>query len=218
MARVTVLAVLARALLALALALAAHEVLAERADRDKPVQIESDRMEYDDLKRISIFVGRVVLTKGSLVIRGDRLVVREDGDGFRYAQAEGKPANFRQKREGLDEFIEGLAQTIEYDGKTESAVLTEGAQMRRLEREKVLDEVRGARITYLSGSERYTVEGALPGATPGERVRMVIQPRRSAESPGGTTAAPSAPAGKSATPLTPADRLGTPGRQGSGTP
>lgn len=155
---------------------------AEKADRDKPVQVESDRMEYDDTRKISTFIGRVVLTKGTILIRADRMVVREDADGFQYGRAEGSPASFRQKREALDEHVEGYGQTIDYDGKAETVVLTSEASLRRLERERVLDEVHGARIIYQSGAEFYTVEGRAPGAQGSDRVRMVIQPRKASES------------------------------------
>lgn len=204
---------------------------AEKADRDKPVQVESDRMEYDDVKRISTFIGRVVLTKGTIVIRADRMVVREDAEGFQYGRAEGKPASFRQKREALDEHIEGYGLEIDYDGKAETVVLTSDASLRRLERERVLDEVHGARITYQSAAEFYTVEGRAPGATGNDRVRMVIQPRRasgtdSSASPTSTGSAPvtGAAPGKPAKPapgtaaspasppatLRPAESLGAP--------
>lgn len=204
---------------------------AEKADRDKPVQVESDRMEYDDAKRISTFIGRVVLTKGTIVIRADRMVVREDAEGFQYGRAVGKPASFRQKREALDEHIEGYGLEIDYDGKAETVVLTSDASLRRLERERVLDEVHGARITYQSAAEFYTVEGRAPGATGNDRVRMVIQPRRASgtDSPAGAASTRSAPAtgaapGKPATPasgtapspasppavLRPAESLGAP--------
>ena len=157
---------------------------AEKADRDKPVQVESDRMEYDHARRINTFIGRVILTKGTIIIRADRLVVREDTQGFQYGQAVGKPASFRQKREGLDEFVEGYGLTIDYDGKAETVTLTEEAQLRRLEHERVTDEVRGTRIIYQSGAEFYTVDGALPGKpSSGDRVRMVIQPRRTTPEP-----------------------------------
>lgn len=169
---------------------------AEKADRDKPVQVESDRMEYDDAKRISTFIGRVVLTKGTIVIRADRMVVREDAEGFQYGRAEGKPASFRQKREALDEHIEGFGLEIDYDGKAETVVLTSDASLRRLERERVLDEVHGARITYQSAAEFYTVEGRAPGATGNDRVRMVIQPRRASgtDSPASATSTGTVPA------------------------
>ncbi len=35
---------------------------AEKADRNKPMNIEADSLRYDDLKQVSVFTGRVVLT------------------------------------------------------------------------------------------------------------------------------------------------------------
>lgn len=179
---------------------------AEKADRDKPVQIESDRMEYDDARRVSTFIGRVVLTKGTILIRADRMVVREDAEGFQYGRAEGQPASFRQKREALEEFVEGYGLVIDYDGKAETVVLTSQASLRRLEREQVQDEVHGAKIIYQSAAEFYTVEGRAPGALGSDRVRMVIQPRRanSTEASGGATPA-TAPAPGTGSPV-PASR------------
>src|SRR5262245_34015295 len=87
---------------------------AARSDRDKPVNIEADRLSLDDLKKESVFEGNVQLTQGSLLLRADRVVVRQDEQGFNFAFATGAPAYFRQKREGFDEFIEGFAQRLEY--------------------------------------------------------------------------------------------------------
>ena len=88
---------------------------AEKADRAKPMNIESDTLRYDDLNQVSIFTGRVVLTKGTIVIRGAQIEVRQDADGYQYGLVTGSPdkrAFFRQKREALDEFIEGEGETI----------------------------------------------------------------------------------------------------------
>src|SRR3989441_2990226 len=52
----------------------------------------------DEAKKVSTFEGKVVLTQGSLIIRADRIVVRQDGDGFYHGVASGKPATFRHKR------------------------------------------------------------------------------------------------------------------------
>ena len=108
---------------------------AERADRDKPMNIESDALRYDDKTQTSTFTGRVVLTKGTIVMRGARLDVRQDDQGNQFGtmQAEpGKRAFFRQKREGLNEFIEGEGETIEYDSKTDTVRFLRRAEMRRL--------------------------------------------------------------------------------------
>src|SRR5450830_1928923 len=105
-------------LLIAALGLSVGLARAEKADRNKPMNVESDALRFDDLKQTSVFTGRVVLTKGTIIIRGAKIDVRQDADGnqFGVVTAEpGKLAFFRQKREGLDEFIEGEGETIEYD-------------------------------------------------------------------------------------------------------
>ena len=90
--------------------------LAEKADRDKPIEIESDTMTMDDTKNVSIYTGDVILTQGTLIIKADELIVREDNQGFQHSTSTGNPTSFKQKREGVEEYIEGIGQRIEYDG------------------------------------------------------------------------------------------------------
>ena len=87
------------------------------------MNIEADALRYDDLKQTSVFTGNVVLTKGTIVIRGARVDVRQDPEGYQFGVVTAEPgklAFFRQKREGVDEFIEGEGETIEYDSKADS--------------------------------------------------------------------------------------------------
>ena len=58
--------------------------LAEKADRKKPLNVEADNLEHDELKQTSIFTGKVLATKGTIVMRGDKLEVRQDPDGYQY--------------------------------------------------------------------------------------------------------------------------------------
>lgn len=168
-------------LLAIALIFIAGPAVAEKADRDKPTQIEADAMHYDDVRQTNVFTGNVTLTKGTLIIRGDRLTMRQDADGYQYGTATGNPATFRQKRDGVEQHIQGRAQTLEYDGRLEVVRLRDRAQLKRTEQERVTDEVHGNLIVYDSRRELFTVEsGGLRSATPenpGGRVRVVIQPR-----------------------------------------
>lgn len=152
---------------------------AERADRYRPTQVEADRMQYDDLKQVNTFTGSVVLTKGTLLLRGDKLVLQQDAEGFQYGTSNGRPATFRQKREGVDEWIDGWGEEIYYDGKTERVRLSGRAKVRRLEGTRVVDEIDGAVIIYDSRTERYEVESGSgqAGAPAGGRVKVVIQPR-----------------------------------------
>lgn len=164
----------------LTLSLVAPIALAEKADRNKPLQIEADRGEMNEASLVRTLTGNVVMTKGTLRIRADRVVIREDAQGFAFVTATGKTATFRQKREGLDEFIEGQAERVEYDGKQETVKLIQRAQLRRLNKETVADEVFGQQINYDSKTEFYTVEGGSGGQTsqnPSGRVRIVLQPK-----------------------------------------
>ena len=163
------------------LAALAAGAAAEKADRDKPVNLEADRVTIDDSKKIAVFEGNVVLTQGTLQIRGDRMEVRQDKEGFRQGITWGSPAHFRQKRDGFDEYIEGWAERIEYDGRAESVQMFNRAQLKRGQ-----DEVRGNYISYDSRSEFFQVTGAgSPAAESGGRVRAVIQPKSKDPPPAG---------------------------------
>lgn len=164
-------------------------VWAERADRDKPLNIEADNLRHDELQKTSVFTGRVVATKGSIVMRGNRLEVRQDADGHQFAVLsayEGERAFFRQKREGFNEFMEGEAQTIEYDGRADQVLLRVRAELRRLRGTVVSDEILGQTISYNNLSEVFIVDGKATGGKTealapinpdGGRVRAVLSPR-----------------------------------------
>ncbi len=159
-------------------------VQAEKADRNKPMNIESDSLRYDDLKQVSVFTGRVVLTKGTIQIRGDRLEVHQDPDGYQFGVATGspdKPAFYRQKREALDEFIEGEGETITYDGKADTVTFTRKAQLRRLRGSTLADEITGANIVYENLTDLFSVDGVAKNAPTGAmgagRVRVMLTPK-----------------------------------------
>ena len=156
--------------------LLAAPVHAERADRDKPVNLEADRVTLDDAKQIATFEGNVVLTQGTLTLRGDRVIVQQDAQGFKHGAAYGKPASFRQKREGNDEYIDGYAERIEYDRKADKVEMFTRAHLK-----KSHDEVQGNYISYDVATEFFRViGGGKQAATPGNpegRVRAVIQPK-----------------------------------------
>ncbi len=165
---------------------------AERADRTKPINLESDSMRVDDVQKTSVFDGKVVMTQGTLTIRADRITVRQDKEGHQYGSATGNPATFRQKRDSADEYIEGEAERIEYNGKIDKVEFFNRARLKR----EPSDEVRGNYISYDSRTEYFSVTGAAApgtGGSPEGRVRAVIQPRNTAE---GTEPAPAAVAPK----------------------
>jgi lipopolysaccharide export system protein LptA len=181
--------------LALALALAAAPAVAEKADRNKPMNVESDTLRYDDLNQTSVFTGKVVVTKGTIVIRGAEMVVKQDPEGYQFGNVKaepGKKAFFRQKRDGADEYIEGESDVIEYDGKADRVRFVGRAEMRRLRGATVNDETSGSIITYDNTTDQFAVDGAagnIAASNPGGRVRATLAPRAAASAP----AAPAAP-------------------------
>ncbi len=187
-------------LLVLVTALCCGAAWAEKADRNKPMNVEADALRYDDLQQTSVFTGKVVLTKGTIIIRGAQLTVRQDPDGnqFGLVKAEpGKLAYFRQKREGLDEFIEGEGETIDYNGKADTVKFMGRAQLRRYKGAVLNDEMTGGLIVYDNSTEVFTIDkGAASGSPtgPGGRVRAMLTPAAAADA-----AAKPAPAGPAPT-------------------
>ncbi|MGV3679007.1 MAG: lipopolysaccharide transport periplasmic protein LptA [Acidovorax sp.] len=204
-------------LLLSALAVVQTAAHAEKADRNKPMNIEADALRHDELKQTSVFTGRVVMTKGTIVLRGARLDVRQDADGYQFGvvTAEpGKRAFFRQKRDTLpgapDEFIEGESEVIEYDGRADNVKFITRAELRRFRESTLTDEITGQVIVYNNLTDVFTVDAKPRSGTnaagdaqaPGGRVRAILSPK---ETPAGA-AAPAAPA--SGTTLRPSSTLG----------
>jgi lipopolysaccharide export system protein LptA len=160
---------------------------AETADRDKPMNAEADALRYDDLKQTSVFTGNVVITKGTILIRGARVDVVQDAEGYQQAVViaePGKLAYYRSKRDGVDETIEGEGERIEYDGRADNVKFIRQAVMRRYVAGKLADESHGTLIRYENTTDVFTVDGSVQAkptaANPSGRVRAVLSPRNQA--------------------------------------
>ena len=162
---------------------------AEKADRDKPMNAEADALRYDDLNQTSVFTGNVVITKGTTIVRGERVDVAQDPQGYQQAvsmAAPGKLAYFRRKRDGVDEYIEGEAERIEYDSRADVVKFIKRAVVRRYAGSTLLDETTGALITYDNNTDVFTVDGGpqnRTAANPTGRIRAMLSPRTAASAP-----------------------------------
>jgi lipopolysaccharide export system protein LptA len=165
-------------ILMLGIALLAAPAHAEKADRDKPVNLEADRVTLDDIRKVSVYQGNVILSQGTLLLRADRVQVTQNVRGLERVSATGRPVAFRQKLDDREEFIEGFADRIEYNGITSQLELIGQARLRR-----GTDELRGAQISYNADTEFYTVAGEPGAQTPSGRVRAVIRPKPHADAP-----------------------------------
>lgn len=155
---------------------------AEKADRSKPMVVEADRPGTVDLQRqVVVFNGNVSISQGSMVMRAERVEMREMPDGYRAATAlgsPGKPATWRQRRDGVDEVVEGSAERIEFDGRADTLRFVGNGAVRRLRAGTVADEITGGSIVWDNTAELFKVEGGATSATnPSGRVRVILSPR-----------------------------------------
>lgn len=160
------------------LCLLAFQAQAERADRDKPTNVEAGRMVADDARRISTFEGNVVVTKGTMSLRAERVVVRQDAQGNYQATAIGAPVRFRQRTDPRGDrpavWVDGEAMRIELDDREQKVELFDKARVTRDQ-----DEVRGDYIFLDQRAETFTVSTGK--GSPEGRVRAVIQPKAAPE-------------------------------------
>lgn len=188
-----------------ALALSLGTAHAEKSDRAQPLNFAADAARVDDAQRLNILTGNVEITKGTMLVQADRVEVRQNADGTQTAVATGGPGGrsfFKQKRDGLDETIEGQADRVVYEGSNDTVTFTGRATMRRLKVGVMSDEVTGQTIIYDNKTSVFQVVGASGktdtlGGNKG-RVRGVITPR---------APEPEAPARDKGAALTPASTL-----------
>lgn len=158
---------------------------AEKADEDKPIVLEANTVSVDDVQQIYSLNGDILLTKGSILITGDRGNIKVDPQGYEYIDVQGTPelvANFRQRREGIaNEFMQGRGSVMTYNAKTEFLTLTGNASLKRLLNMEMLDQLQGWRIVYDDVKQYYRVyppENAKPSDLPS--ARAMLSPRRKA--------------------------------------
>ncbi|MGE5640913.1 MAG: lipopolysaccharide transport periplasmic protein LptA [Clostridia bacterium] len=166
-----------RGALFLVVTLASVPALAEKADKDKPTEIEANTMQSDETRRLNIFEGNVVVTKGTLTVRADRLVVRQDAEGNQFTTATGKPVRFRQRQDPKDgkegAWMDGEALRLEIDDSKSTIELFDQARVTRDG-----DEVTGNYILVDQRSDYFSVG---PGKSTSGRVKAILQPKAEGE-------------------------------------
>ena len=193
------------AMLALvATCLFAHPVAAEKTDRDKPINVVADTSTLDDLNKVSVLEGNVVITQGTMTIRATKVIMKQLPDGTQTATAFGNPVAMRQKRDGVDEYVEAYAQRVEYNDRSELIQLFDNAHV-----VSGKNDVRNVYIAYNMSTEKAEAK-CPPGTTQcGQRVHATIQPSRRPV-PGADGKTVPVPATTPGAALKPADELKKP--------
>jgi lipopolysaccharide export system protein LptA len=158
---------------------------AEKADQDKPVILEAEKVSVNDVKQAYDLKGQVLLIKGSIIVTGEDGHIEVDPEGYELVNVNGTPdktASFRQRREGpADEFMQGFGAQVVYNAKTEVLTLTGDAKLKRLLNMQMLDQLRGWKIEYDDVKQYYRVtppKDAKPDDLP--LARAILSPRRKA--------------------------------------
>ncbi len=171
------------------ISLAALNAQAEKADAGKQAVIEYDTLHVDDVTQVTTLTGNVIVTKGTLVLKADKAVIKQtpqDDMEVTLTTSGSRPANFRQKRDGgPDLWVEGEAQRIEYDERTAVMKLFTAARIRQLDGTRLTDEIQSEFISYDSIREVFAARNDASGVTkPGAvRGKMIIAPRKPKPAP-----------------------------------
>jgi lipopolysaccharide export system protein LptA len=157
----------------LSTAVAMTPALAERADREKEIVIVADKWSGDDANKVTTLQGNVVVTQGTMRITAEKMTVREDAQQNKSYVANGAPVTFRQKRDKVDEYIDGEAQRAEFDDRTDILKLFNRARVK-----SGANQITGDFISYDMQKELAEASGAPPGTTPppNSRVKVIILP------------------------------------------
>ena len=169
-------------ILMLLLPLWVGSALANKADQDKPLVINADKVDVDDVKQSYQLYGDVLLIKGSMIAKGDKGSILVDPQGYQNIDLKGKlesPATMRQRREGLaDEFMQGIGRDVFYDDKKEQVILTGNATIKRLLNMQMLDQLQGWQIEYEDIKESYKVRSQKVDTKTQPQSRAILAPRK----------------------------------------
>ena len=159
----------------LALLVHAAPAAAEKADREKPIRYSANNLDGNEAEQTVLLSGRVEVTQGTIVMKADRVVLKQQSDGTYNVSATGKPVTFRQKMDNSDEYVDAQALRVEYLGAKDLVELYDQSWIKRGK-----DELRGNFLTYNSATGAFAGRGSWPpaGQPAGDgRVTGVIQPK-----------------------------------------
>jgi len=107
-------------LLLLFTCLVSTPLFAQSTDKEAPVHIEADRVEMHERDDLSIYKGNVKITKGSIRISGDKILIKSRDGKLDHIKVNGQPATFFQIND-LNEEVS--AQSIEMMYLAENSML-----------------------------------------------------------------------------------------------
>lgn len=139
-------------------------------DSQQPINIQSDKASHItlDTGEKTEYFGNVVITQGSMKINGDHIVIHSQERQVKSIVAKGTPAHFEQQSDPDKAAVKAEANTLDYELKSDTVILTENAII-----EQNGTTVSGDKIEYNIGSEQVVASGNKENES---RVKMVLIP------------------------------------------
>lgn len=143
--------------------------------------ILSDTLHYNDKEKTSVFTGNVVMTRGQMTLRADKLVAHQDPEGNQYGTATmdtaGKLVYVREENPEKFEVIEARGLRAQYDGKTNEIEMIGQAVVTRFICGTAFDKISGERVRYNQKTDIYEAFSGPQSPTRDRRVRSIAQPQ-----------------------------------------
>lgn len=177
--------------------------------------ILSDTLHYDDKDKTSVFTGNVLMTRGQMTLRADKLVAHQDAQGNQSGTATmstpGKLVYVREDNPLKFEVVEARGLRAQYDGKTSEIEMIGQAVVTRSICGTPFDKISGERVRYNQKTDVYEAFSGPQSPTRDRRVRSVAQPQAKID-------AAIAECRKKSGPATPAQKTGAHGNPPHETP
>ncbi len=111
--------------------LASNVALAQAAtpDEQQPVHISANSLDAQEKKGISIYKGNVIVTQGSLTLKGDKILVKHPNNQLQTVKSTGQPASFKRFSQTDQSWLKGKANMIDYDALNKTVLLVGNAQV-----------------------------------------------------------------------------------------
>ncbi|AKX44241.1 organic solvent tolerance protein OstA [Thiopseudomonas alkaliphila] len=162
--------------LALSLACASSAAVALPSDREQPIRIQADSAELDDKQGVAVYRGNVIITQGSMVVKGNTVTITQTPDGeIETFTSVGRPAYYEQKPEQNKGLVKAYGLTIQYFVAKDRIVLTDQAKVTQDG-----NTFEGEKIVYDTQRQIVNAGRATDSkiTTPRPRIDMVIQPKK----------------------------------------
>lgn len=140
-------------------------------DQDEPIYVEADSANIDEAKGITRYTGSVIITQGSMVLKGETVdLLRGNDDTINQIISKGAPAYFEQRPQLDQEITYATGSTLDYTVNSQLLLITGDAKVTQGG-----DEFTGAKINYDMANSKVKAFSSENGS---QRVQMVLQPKK----------------------------------------